>query len=65
MTKILKNANKSRRSSTLGQPKGEMTYKYVKHQKMLLTTHPKFNEKCVQEKIAEDPSILGIGELDY
>jgi hypothetical protein len=38
-------------------------YKYVKHQKLLLKTHPEFNEKWVQEKIAEDPSILGIGEL--
>ena len=40
-----------------------MTYKYVKHQKLVLKTHPDFNEKWVQEKIAEDPSILGIGEL--
>jgi hypothetical protein len=40
-----------------------MTYKYVKHQKLALKTHPDFNEKWVQEKIAEDPSILGIGEL--
>ena len=40
-----------------------MTYQYVKHQKLLLKTHPEFNEKWVQEKIAEDPSILGIGEL--
>ena len=39
------------------------TYKYVKHQKLLLKIHPDFNEKWVQEKIAEDPSILGIGEL--
>ena len=29
----------------------------------MLKTHPEFNEKWVQEKIAEDPSILGIGEL--
>ena len=40
-----------------------MTYKYVKHQKLVLKTHPDFSEKWVQEKIAEDPSILGIGEL--
>ncbi|MBE0573439.1 hypothetical protein IH575_00850 [Candidatus Dojkabacteria bacterium] len=30
---------------------------------MLLKTHPEFNEKWVQSKIAENPSILGIGEL--
>ena len=63
MTKILKNANKSKRNSTLDHPNRGTTYKYVKHQKLLLKTHPEFNEKWVQERIAEDPSILGIGEL--
>ena len=58
-----KNANNSKRSSTLVQPGGGSAYQYVKHQKLLLKTHPEFNEKWVQEKIAEDPSILGIGEL--
>ena len=42
---------------------GKTRYKYVKPQKLLLKTHPEFNERWVQEKIAEDPSILGIGEL--
>jgi len=42
---------------------GGTKYKYVKHQKLLLKTHPEFDEKWLQEKIAEDPSILGIGEL--
>src|SRR5215212_82294 len=63
VTKIQKNANRSRNNSTLEQLIGGTTYKYVKHQKLLLKTHPDFNEKWVQEKIAEDPSILGIGEL--
>ena len=63
MTKTLKNANKSKRNSASDHPSGGTTYKYVKHQKLLLKTHPEFNEKWVQEKIAEDPSILGIGEL--
>lgn len=40
-----------------------MAYKFVKHQKLGLKTHPDFNEKWVQERIAEDPSILGMGEL--
>jgi hypothetical protein len=61
--KIFKHANKSKRTSTLGQPRGGSAYKYVKHLRLLLKTHPDFNEKWVQEKIAEDPSILGIGEL--
>jgi hypothetical protein len=47
----------------LDNPHRGITYRYVKHQKLLLKTHPEFNEKWVQEKIAEDPSILGIGEL--
>jgi len=63
VTKNHKNASEPKRSSTLGHPSGGMTYKYVKHQKLLLKTHPQFNEKWVQERIAEDPSILGIGEL--
>jgi hypothetical protein len=63
VARIPKNANNLEKSSTLGRPRGETTYKYVKHQKLLLKTHPDFNEKWVQEKIAEDPSILGIGEL--
>ena len=41
----------------------ETVYKYVKHQSLVLKTHPEFNEKWLQEKIANDPSILGIGEL--
>jgi hypothetical protein len=61
--KIPKNANKSKRNSTLVSSAGETTYRHVKHKKLLLKTHPQFNEKWVQEKIAEDPSILGIGEL--
>ena len=30
---------------------------------MVLKTHPDFNDRWVQEKIAQDPSILGIGDL--
>jgi hypothetical protein len=59
--RIPKNIKKSKRNSTPSH--SETIYKYVKHHKLLLKTHPDFNEKWVQEKIAEDPSILGIGEL--
>jgi hypothetical protein len=48
---------------TLDQKKGVTKYRYVKPRRLLLKTHPEFNERWVQEKIAEDPSILGIGEL--
>ena len=63
MGRILKSANKPKRSSAFSHPGRGASYRYVKHQKLLLKTHPEFNEKWVQEKIAEDPSILGIGEL--
>ena len=61
MPRIPKNIDKPRKITTPSH--SETAYKYVKHQKLLLKTHPDFNEKWVQEKIAEDPSILGIGEL--
>ncbi len=37
--------------------------KYIKPEIISLKSHPTFNEKWVQQKIAEDPSILGLGEL--
>ena len=36
---------------------------YAKFEKINLKTHPNFNEKWVQERIAEDPSILELGDL--
>ena len=38
--------------------------KYVKAEFISLKNHPEINEKWVQQKIADDPSILGLGELD-
>lgn len=63
MSTILKNDNQPKRDSTLFHSGRGTTYKYVKHQKLFLKTHPEFNEKWVREKLAEDPSILGIAEL--
>jgi len=60
---IAKDINRSIRRSILEQASGESKYTYVKHQIPLLKTHPQVNEKWIQEKIAEDPSILGVGEL--
>jgi hypothetical protein len=37
---------------------------YVKHQRILLKSHPDFSEKWVQLRIVEDPSLLGLGDLD-
>lgn len=36
---------------------------YARAKKISLKTHPQFNEKWLQNKIAEDPSILGLGDL--
>jgi hypothetical protein len=38
--------------------------RYVKHRRLVLKTHPVLNEKWVQEKIAADPGLLGLGEVD-
>src|SRR6266567_332838 len=40
-----------------------MTPSYIKPEKILLKTHPELSEKWVQERIAEDPTLLGLGEL--
>jgi len=36
--------------------------KYVKPQRIWLKSRPEFSERWVQERIAEDPSILGLGD---
>lgn len=37
--------------------------KYVKPERVVLRDHPEFNERWVQARIAEDPSLLGLGDL--
>jgi len=37
--------------------------KYVKPTRVNLATHSEFNERWVQARIAEDPSLLGLGDL--
>src|SRR5689334_15153536 len=39
-------------------------FKYVKAERISLATHPQLTEKWVQDRIAEDPSILGLGDLE-
>ena len=36
---------------------------YTKHKDISLKNHPEFNEKWLQERIAEDPTILGLGDI--
>jgi hypothetical protein len=40
-----------------------MNNKYTPHERFLLKSHPEFTEKWVQDLIANDPSILNLGEL--
>ena len=37
--------------------------KYVKAERVLLNNHPDLNEKWVQELIADDPTILNLGDI--
>ena len=37
--------------------------KIFKPEKISLQNHPEINEKVIQEKIAEEPSIIGLGDL--
>lgn len=40
-----------------------MAQAYVKPKRISLKSHPDYSEKWVQTLIADDPSILGIGDL--
>src|ERR1700730_10633394 len=40
-----------------------MSSGYTTHERFSLKNHPEFNEKWVQDLIANDPSILGLGDL--
>lgn len=40
-----------------------MSLTYVKPERIFPRNHPQFNEKWLQDRIADDPSILGIGDL--
>ena len=41
-----------------------MALQYTKAEPMTLRGHPDFNEAWLQQKIAEDPSILELGDLE-
>lgn len=41
----------------------EMIPSYVKPERLWLKAHPEFTEKWVQKLIAEDPPVLGLGDL--
>lgn len=37
---------------------------YEKHETVSLKSHPEYSEKWLQERISEDPSILGLGDVE-
>jgi hypothetical protein len=41
-----------------------MAVQYVKHKRLMLKQHPELSERWVQAKIASDPGLLGLGEVD-
>ena len=41
-----------------------MTLRFTKPERISLKTHPEFTERWVQERVIEDTSILGLGELE-
>ena len=40
-----------------------MAIAYRKPERLTLKSHPELNERWVQDRIAEDPTILGLGDL--
>src|SRR5688572_4303639 len=36
---------------------------YVKFERVILKNHPQFTERWVQDRIAEDPALLGLGDI--
>ena len=40
-----------------------MAFTYLKPERLTLKSHPELNERWVQDRIAEDPTILGLGDL--
>lgn len=41
----------------------ENNLEYIKPERLFLADHPELNERWVQQRIAEDPSLLGLGDL--
>ncbi|MDH2091480.1 hypothetical protein N5K21_22370 [Rhizobium pusense] len=42
---------------------GSALVKYAKAERVMMRNHPEMSEKWIQQLIAEDPSILGLGDL--
>ena len=40
-----------------------MSLEFTKHEKISLLNHPTLNERWLQDRIADDPTILGLGDV--
>src|SRR5947199_7901220 len=40
-----------------------MPINYLRPERLTMKSHPELNERWVQDRIAEDPSVLGLGDL--
>lgn len=40
-----------------------MPLSYIKPDRLLIKNHPDFSERWLQDRIADDPSLLGLGDL--
>ena len=38
--------------------------KYVRHRQIQMRNHPELSEKWIQQLLVDDPSLLGLGEID-
>lgn len=54
-------AKRGRKAKTKKTSKGKFTF--AKFEEISLKDHPEYSEKWVQDRIADDPSLLGLGDL--
>jgi hypothetical protein len=40
-----------------------MSLEFAKHEKISLKKHPELNERWLHDRIAEDPTMLGLGDV--
>ena len=50
-------------SDSTPEPREEKRMEYVKPKRIWIREHPQLDERWVQQRIAEDPAILGLGDL--
>jgi len=59
----LRERRAGRARAVLGTAEGMSQLTYQRPERVSLREHPDFDEKWVQDRIAEDPTILGLGDV--